>query len=73
MMKTALAIVALLIAALVPQVGFAQAAAVPIAVEGGMIRGVATEAPDVTLYKAVPFAAPPVGPNRWRAPQPVVP
>ncbi|NML47453.1 carboxylesterase family protein [Ramlibacter sp. G-1-2-2] len=44
-----------------------------IAVEGGRIRGVAADAPGVTLYKAVPFAAPPVGPNRWRAPQPVQP
>ena len=26
----------------------------------------------ITVYKAIPFAAPPVGPNRWKAPQPVV-
>jgi para-nitrobenzyl esterase len=44
-----------------------------IAVEGGQIRGVASDVAGVSIYKAVPFAAPPVGDNRWRAPQPVVP
>ncbi|MEH2485280.1 carboxylesterase/lipase family protein [Bradyrhizobium sp. AZCC 2230] len=44
-----------------------------IAVEGGQIRGVASDVAGVSVYKAVPFAAPPVGDNRWRAPQPVVP
>ena len=44
----------------------------PISIEGGQITGAATDVPDVTVYKAVPFAAPPVGPTRWRAPQPVV-
>ena len=42
-----------------------------LSVEGGQIRGMSTEVPGVTLYKAVPFAAPPVGANRWKAPQPV--
>lgn len=41
--------------------------------EGGKIRGVASDVVGVTIYKAVPFAAPPVGDNRWRAPQPVMP
>ena len=44
-----------------------------IAVEGGKIRGVASDVAGVAVYKAVPFAAPPVGANRWKAPQPVVP
>ena len=26
----------------------------------------------LSVYKAIPFAAPPIGPNRWKAPQPVV-
>ena len=51
----------------------AQTSASSIAVEGGNIRGVASDVAGVTIYKAVPFAAPPVGANRWRAPQPVVP
>ena len=44
-----------------------------IAVEGGRIRGVASDVDGIAVYKAVPFAAPPVGANRWKAPQPVLP
>jgi para-nitrobenzyl esterase len=44
----------------------------PISTEGGQITGAPTDVADVTVYKAVPFAAPPVGEDRWRAPQPVV-
>lgn len=49
----------------------AQSKANVLSVEGGQISGVSTEVPSVTLYKAIPFAAPPVGANRWKAPQPV--
>ena len=41
----------------------------PVQVEGGMVEGVADG--DLTVYKGIPFAAPPVGDLRWRAPQPV--
>lgn len=50
----------------------AQSSDSPISVEGGKILGAATDVAGVTVYKAVPFAAPPVGANRWKAPQPVV-
>jgi para-nitrobenzyl esterase len=65
-----MAIVAL--AGLVSSTAFAQTSDAPVSVEGGQIRGAPTDVADVTVYKAVPFAAPPIGANRWRAPQPVV-
>ena len=40
-----------------------------VQVEGGAIQGTVTE--DLTIYKGIPFAAPPVGDLRWKAPQPV--
>ena len=43
----------------------------PVKVTGGQIAGM--RADGMTTYLGVPFAAPPVGPLRWRAPQPVAP
>ena len=60
-------------AALIASAAAAQTSDPSISVEGGNIRGVSTDVAGVTVYKAVPFAAPPVGANRWKAPQPVVP
>ena len=37
----------------------------------GLVQG--TTDSDVRVFKGVPFAAPPVGPLRWRPPQPAVP
>ena len=42
-------------------------------VEGGVVVGLPAADPRITSFKGIPFAAPPVGQNRWRAPQPVVP
>lgn len=39
----------------------------------GVLEGVVSADGKVRTFKGIPFAAPPVGPLRWKAPQPVVP
>lgn len=41
-------------------------------VSGGQIQGYTTD-DGIEVFKGIPFAAPPVGDLRWRAPQPVLP
>jgi para-nitrobenzyl esterase len=41
----------------------------PIKVEQGLLQGEFLN--DLTVYKGIPFAAPPVGDLRWKAPQPL--
>ena len=43
----------------------------PVKVEGGLVQGVAEG--DLAVFKGIPFAAPPLGDLRWKAPQPVTP
>ena len=38
--------------------------------ENGLVKGIEAADPRITAFKGIPFAAPPVGKNRWRAPQP---
>jgi para-nitrobenzyl esterase len=40
-----------------------------VTVDTGRVKGVANNG--VTAFKGIPFAAPPVGPLRWKGPQPV--
>lgn len=42
----------------------------PVKTKGGLIAGTAGKQPGVTAFKGIPFAAPPVGNLRWKAPQP---
>ena len=45
-----------------------------LTIEGGQVQGVfADDHPDVYVYRGIPYVAPPIRENRWKAPQPVVP
>ena len=43
-----------------------------VKIEGGLVQGVASASSDVTVFRGIPYAAPPVGNLRWKRPQPVV-
>lgn len=40
-----------------------------VSVEGGKVEGIVQDS--ITIFKGIPFAQPPVGDLRWKAPQPV--
>lgn len=44
----------------------------PVKLDTGMISGAGTSSPEVRAFKGIPYAAPPVGDLRWRAPKPAV-
>lgn len=42
----------------------------PVRVEQGLLAGANGDSADMRVYRGVPFAAPPIGDLRWKAPQP---
>ena len=44
-----------------------------IKTDAGLISGTQSADGDIKIFKGIPFAAPPVGDLRWKAPQPVTP
>jgi para-nitrobenzyl esterase len=66
-MKIAKAICMLGVALMLASIAAAQAPE-PVRTRAGMVQG--TTQDGVTVYKGIPFAAPPLGDLRWRAPQP---
>ncbi|MBO0936231.1 carboxylesterase family protein [Fibrella sp. HMF5335] len=45
----------------------------PIRVSGGLVSGIVNPKTGIQSFKGIPFAAPPVGNLRWKAPQPAKP
>jgi para-nitrobenzyl esterase len=43
----------------------------PVRIDPGFVSGVTGTTANMRVFKGIPFAAPPVGPLRWRPPQPV--
>jgi para-nitrobenzyl esterase len=48
-------------------------AAVSLQIEGGQIADAVPDASGIRVFKGIPYADPPVGQLRWKAPQPVQP
>jgi para-nitrobenzyl esterase len=44
----------------------------PVQLDSGLVSGIAGSNAAVRVFRGIPYAAPPVGKLRWRAPQPVV-
>ncbi len=65
----------ILLLSIVPAVLAAGASLKPIQVHttDGVVEGVVSADGKVRAFKGIPFAAPPVGPLRWKEPQPVQP
>ncbi len=47
-------------------------AANQVRTESGVVEGTTSRDSKVRIYKGIPYAAPPVGPLRWKPPQPAL-
>jgi para-nitrobenzyl esterase len=56
---------------LVASTGLKAIISAPVKIDSGLVEGTASGQPSVRVFKGIPFAAPPLGENRWKAPQPV--
>ncbi|ARK13392.1 carboxylesterase family protein [Fibrella sp. ES10-3-2-2] len=74
-MKTSLLLLSASFAALLSTAAFIPVPKMfdTVAVTGGTISGTLNKTGDVHVFRGIPFAAPPVGILRWKAPQPVKP
>lgn len=59
-----------LLVTLIPSGAFAND---QVKTDGGIVEGVSAASSGVRVFRGIPFAAPPIGELRWRAPQPVRP
>jgi para-nitrobenzyl esterase len=57
----------------IPPISHPQVRYVQQKTSGGILEGVVSPDGKVRTFKGIPYAAPPVGPLRWKAPQPVTP
>jgi para-nitrobenzyl esterase len=60
----------LLLVTVLASIHFSTQASDTLRVEGGKISGATSSDRRVSIYKGIPFAAPPLGDLRWKAPQP---
>ena len=55
---------------LVASTGLKAIISAPVKIDSGLVEGTASGQPSVRVFKGIPIAAPPLGENRWKAPQP---
>jgi para-nitrobenzyl esterase len=65
------ALIAMAAAAIVAHTQLNAMIAEQVKIDSGVVEGTVSGKPNVRVFKGIPFAAPPLGENRWKAPQPV--
>src|SRR3569833_2683688 len=71
LMRRLYCLLAIIVSAHAGMLSSAHAAIEYVDVTGGRVKGEVRDG--LAIFKAIPFAAPPIGALRWRVPQPVVP